>query len=486
MFLALCIACCSGGFVGVLDAQHRDGQGLVSRCATSSGARTTLTDQQDALRQIVDDLRSGRGPWRSGPAARHGAGREPGLPAALRRQGARRGKAGQGRPAPSASSPSRGPVERPPPAPRPAATPPAPPAVARRPPPPRPPRRRRPRHDADHAAPPTRPDGRAVTQRRTPPPRGRGPGTARRRRAPRADAPPAPTRRQPRHAATDHRQAGRAPGRRPGRRPAHQAPVRRRHPPAPPAGGGGPPAPAAGRAARPPHARRRSGRQPSPRMRSSPWRACSSSASSPPSSCGSRASTPTPSQEAQLKREAAQIIPAMRGQVLDRTAPSSPPASCARSSSPTSRRCAPTAPAGTTATRDRRRRRAAAAHSWPRCSTRPSGAGAAADRHEPLPHPQPRRHAARRGTRSPSSASPASTATAARPIRAHLPAGQTTAALVGYVLADGEPGGGVELMTDSALEGTPGKGVFQRAQTAPSSRRPTRSTSRPSTARTSP
>ncbi|NHA66796.1 peptidoglycan D,D-transpeptidase FtsI family protein [Phycicoccus flavus] len=41
------------------------------------------------------------------------------------------------------------------------------------------------------------------------------------------------------------------------------------------------------------------------------------------------------------------------------------------------------------------------------------------------------------------------------------PQGQTTAALVGYVLDDGKPGGGVELMADEQLQGTPGKQTYE-------------------------
>jgi cell division protein FtsI (penicillin-binding protein 3) len=41
------------------------------------------------------------------------------------------------------------------------------------------------------------------------------------------------------------------------------------------------------------------------------------------------------------------------------------------------------------------------------------------------------------------------------------PQGTTTAALVGYVLDDGRPGGGVELMMDDDLKGTPGRQTFE-------------------------
>ena len=44
------------------------------------------------------------------------------------------------------------------------------------------------------------------------------------------------------------------------------------------------------------------------------------------------------------------------------------------------------------------------------------------------------------------------------------PAGMTAAPLVGFVQKDGTAGGGVEVMADSALKGTPGKVVYQRAQ----------------------
>ena len=44
------------------------------------------------------------------------------------------------------------------------------------------------------------------------------------------------------------------------------------------------------------------------------------------------------------------------------------------------------------------------------------------------------------------------------------PQGTTAAALVGYVMADGEPGGGVELMEDERLQGTPGKQTFEQGR----------------------
>ena len=44
------------------------------------------------------------------------------------------------------------------------------------------------------------------------------------------------------------------------------------------------------------------------------------------------------------------------------------------------------------------------------------------------------------------------------------PQGTTTAALVGYVTADGEPGGGVELMVKKHLQGTPGKQTFEQGR----------------------
>jgi cell division protein FtsI (penicillin-binding protein 3) len=44
------------------------------------------------------------------------------------------------------------------------------------------------------------------------------------------------------------------------------------------------------------------------------------------------------------------------------------------------------------------------------------------------------------------------------------PQGTTTAALVGYVLDNGSPGGGVEYMEDSQLTGTPGKQTYERGQ----------------------
>ncbi|MGG5257584.1 penicillin-binding transpeptidase domain-containing protein [Phycicoccus avicenniae] len=44
------------------------------------------------------------------------------------------------------------------------------------------------------------------------------------------------------------------------------------------------------------------------------------------------------------------------------------------------------------------------------------------------------------------------------------PQGTTSAALVGYVTDDGRPGGGVELMVDKQLQGTPGKLTFEQGQ----------------------
>ena len=44
------------------------------------------------------------------------------------------------------------------------------------------------------------------------------------------------------------------------------------------------------------------------------------------------------------------------------------------------------------------------------------------------------------------------------------PQGTTTAALVGYVMANGEPGGGVELMMDDRLHGTPGSQTFEQGR----------------------
>lgn len=44
------------------------------------------------------------------------------------------------------------------------------------------------------------------------------------------------------------------------------------------------------------------------------------------------------------------------------------------------------------------------------------------------------------------------------------PQGTTTAALVGYVTDDGTPGGGVELMVDKDLEGTPGKTTYEQGR----------------------
>ena len=44
------------------------------------------------------------------------------------------------------------------------------------------------------------------------------------------------------------------------------------------------------------------------------------------------------------------------------------------------------------------------------------------------------------------------------------PQGTTTAALVGYVTADGKPGGGVELMVEDHLRGTPGRQTFEQGR----------------------
>ena len=44
------------------------------------------------------------------------------------------------------------------------------------------------------------------------------------------------------------------------------------------------------------------------------------------------------------------------------------------------------------------------------------------------------------------------------------PQGTTTAALVGYMTGDGKPGGGVELMMEKHLEGTPGKQTFEQGR----------------------
>jgi cell division protein FtsI (penicillin-binding protein 3) len=44
------------------------------------------------------------------------------------------------------------------------------------------------------------------------------------------------------------------------------------------------------------------------------------------------------------------------------------------------------------------------------------------------------------------------------------PQGTTTASLVGYVTGAGEPGGGVELMMEKALRGTPGKQTFEQGR----------------------
>ncbi len=44
------------------------------------------------------------------------------------------------------------------------------------------------------------------------------------------------------------------------------------------------------------------------------------------------------------------------------------------------------------------------------------------------------------------------------------PQGATTAALVGYVTGDGKPGGGVELMMEKQLQGTPGRQTFEQGR----------------------
>ncbi|MFQ6170480.1 penicillin-binding transpeptidase domain-containing protein [Oryzobacter sp. R7] len=44
------------------------------------------------------------------------------------------------------------------------------------------------------------------------------------------------------------------------------------------------------------------------------------------------------------------------------------------------------------------------------------------------------------------------------------PQGTTAAALVGYVTGDGKPGGGVELMADERLQGTPGRQTFEQGR----------------------
>jgi cell division protein FtsI (penicillin-binding protein 3) len=44
------------------------------------------------------------------------------------------------------------------------------------------------------------------------------------------------------------------------------------------------------------------------------------------------------------------------------------------------------------------------------------------------------------------------------------PQGTTTAALVGYMTGDGEPGGGVELMMEKHLDGTPGRQTFEQGR----------------------
>ena len=46
----------------------------------------------------------------------------------------------------------------------------------------------------------------------------------------------------------------------------------------------------------------------------------------------------------------------------------------------------------------------------------------------------------------------------------NYPQGSTTAALVGYMTGDGEPGGGVEAMMQKHLDGTPGKQTFEQGR----------------------
>ena len=95
------------------------------------------------------------------------------------------------------------------------------------------------------------------------------------------------------------------------------------------------------------------------------------------------------------------------------------------------------------------------------------------DGHEPLPHPQPRRHTVDvehdRGARHPRHLP----RPPGDPVPAHLSAGHDDRGPRRLrPLANGEPGGGVELMMQEQLRGTPGRGdVRAGGVTAPSSPR---------------
>ena len=237
------------------------------------------------------------------------------------------------------------------------------------------------------------------------------------------------------------RATGRSAGRPPDRRRGPPGPPPRRAP-ARPATARPTPAPGRPRPANPPRGRGGSGggagrrrtaapavHRPATRAAgcaSSPWPACSCSASSVPSWSASRASTPPRSprrrsssarRSRSSRRCAARCSPP--------TAPCSPPAWCARSSSPTStavctygtrkNKCDPATADGGRAEGGDQARPAAQHHGL--------RAGARADRHQPLPHPQPRRHPADlehdRRARDPGH----QPRPPRDPLRAHLPAG---------------------------------------------------------------
>ena len=264
--------------------------------------------------------------------------------------------------------------------------------------------------------------------------------------------------------------AGRPAGTRPAGDPPHRRPLRagpRVAPPTPPAvaraaAAAAPAGAAPPRAAAPRPATRAAG------CASSPSPACSCSASSAPSSCASRASTPPrsprrPSSSARRPRSSRRCA----GRCSPPTARCWPRAWCARSSSPTSRPCAPTAPEEHVRPGHVRGGRAAGGdQARPAAQHHGLRAGARAHRHQPLPHPQPRRHPADLEHHLRRWASPASTATAARPApSAPTRRARTTAALVGYMTGDGKPGGGVELMMREApRRARPGKQTFEQGR----------------------
>ncbi len=95
-FAALCIMLVLGGFVAVLMLNTAMAKGSYTLRALQHRS-DELTDSQDSLRHSLDAV-SGPGPLaQRARAARHGARRDTGLPAAVRRCRARRGGQGQGR-----------------------------------------------------------------------------------------------------------------------------------------------------------------------------------------------------------------------------------------------------------------------------------------------------------------------------------------------------------------------------------------------------